>query len=231
MIKKMFILLALLLLVGCSSDTDALTKDNANIKNELDNLKESVEELKLSKNQMIEDNTIMKSDLDSLNKSLIKKDQQIEDLKLELRMIRNDMIGSLNNESYETFKINYLSDALNASDDYIVKEVLITNFDEASLTLETVYIEFVAYYDDERIDELKIDRDDPIIAGSYIYKDENITASYSLDQDVKLIIFDWDDTGEFIEKDLKTLGDYTDRMFRLSIIDGKVFRVTDIFLN
>lgn len=217
--KKLILFLLLFIgLIGCQNDD----KNQSQIQS----LKEEAMALNIKYEALEEDFKVLQADLIDRNTSLVEMKDQVDILQKTI----NHYL-SFSSVDYKVYLESYAVDGIKALENYEEVQGYIVGLEDNQLTLDL--IEHVSYGDQARIDALNVDTSKPIISGGYLH-DLGIRKSYEMTDNFKLFLYDWEDDLQLIEisKDLYKK-DYMDsrRLFKVDIIQGKIFRITEIFLN
>ena len=225
MLKKIIIFTLLLLLIGC--------EDSENI--EL--LRTEIEDAKDQIDIILQSNSEMNQQINQLNSMIADKNGEILDLKNNIEKLNqsehNHYLSNIG-EEYKEYMILFTYDALRELESYSISNGLISNYSKNLETIEIDLVEFVAYYDYERIEELNIDTSKNPITGSYIFNDPEEKETYELSKNFKFYVYDWNGTGELIEKSLEEYleeNSDSETIFKFDIINNKVIRITEYYLN
>ncbi|MCH4886234.1 hypothetical protein EZV73_01575 [Acidaminobacter sp. JC074] len=232
MLKKLLLCVMVLLLIGCSNTQDydkleaSLYKANEEIKlltEENDLLEASIEELRLSIEKLDDASRTKDAKIRNMN-------QEIEALQVNEHTHRNTL-----GEVYNDYLTMFAYDVIRDLENYEMLSGVIANYDKETGRIDFYIAEFVAYYDNERIEELKIDTtaSNPI-AGSYIYLHKDKTVSYELSENFKFYLIDWDKHADLKERSLEDyLKEYPESqtLFKIDIVNNKVIRFMEYFLD
>lgn len=237
--KKLSVLLLVFLLVGCRNESmDLLTEEVKDVKADIEALDDEVNRLESERLRLTE--TI--DDLNVLLDNQVELNKLLSERITDSNTVINDFITDYTNKTHDQDSRDYMLDLsydLSLSNAELERvNGLVETYDESSRIITIDTFEFVAYYDDERIDELNIDRNDPIIAGAYFYNGDEAYETYELADNFMLYVYDWPEDHDkeptllqyplmayMAEKD-----DFT-RSFDILLLDGKIIRMVELFLN
>lgn len=222
--KKLIIILLVLSLIGCSQPTtDA---DMESIKAELEALKAENQDLtgRLDElNKMIEHTNVDIKDIDNL----------ANENKSRIDVLTAPSRGITISKDYLRYMTTFSFDAIRISENYSRINGQILSYDEKSNTMVINTIEMVGEGDFDRIEELGIDKDQPMIEASYMYNHED-KKELVLDDHPLVYLLDFENGLEFYEMPLSQyLEKYpnSNAVFMIDSIDGEIFRITERFFN
>lgn len=147
-----------------------------------------------------------------------------------------DMNYVLNQDSYRAYMSELLNDIITELEDYSTIRGIITNFDEENGFIEIDVLEYVAYYNEKRIEELRIDTDNElIISGAYIYNDPNDDRKYQMNDRLKIYLHQEGDPGEMVrgsnEDLISKMSKNPNLSYTLHLVNDVVIRISEDFHN
>ena len=166
---------------------------------------------------------------DEIKSMIDVQSKEIESLKAQI-----DLLKSNRGEAFKNYMTLYAYDAIKEMKGYSHATGNIKSFNKKNQSIELDLVELVNYSDEKRIKELNIDTSKNPISGFYIYDGAHETAVYALSENLKTYVYDFEGTGELTEINLEFLSiDLINAkpLFRFEMIDGKIFRITQVFLN
>jgi len=235
MYKRIIIIVIFLLLVGCNSennnqvkieDYDGFRSEIQTKYIELDELVNQIEgELKFKDGEI----ALQKKEIDNLKKRIVTLESSID-------MQHRDMNYVLNQDSYRAYTSELLNDIITELEDYSTIRGIITNYDEKNDFLEIDVLEYIAYYDEKRIEELGIDTDNElIISGAYIYNDPNDDRKYQLNDRLKIYLYQDGDPGEMVgssnEDLISKMSETPNLSYTFHLVNDVVIRISEDFHN
>lgn len=225
----------LLLLVGCNSadDLQALKDDMEEIRSDLqikdDETKDMI--LLLQEELLQKDQVILnqKNSINSLNSEVSRLKDQLSDIKLILSAVESQ-------QYFSDYVTNFNQQLIKNSQEYTSIHGMVLDLDEDEMTIDMDILEFVTYYDDERIKALNIDtKNEQIIAGAYIYNADDDNRQYQLSDDVEIYIHEDGNPGEMLSISLTDLKrraeEKSSYSYTLHMMNNIVIRITEDFLN
>ena len=235
MYKRIIIIVIFLLLVGCNSENNNQVKIEdydgfrSEIQTKYTKLEEVVNqiegELKLKNDEIAQ----QKKEIDKLKKRIVTLESSTE------KQIR-DINYVLNQDSYRAYISELMNDIITELEDYSTIRGIITNYDEENGLIEIDVLEYVAYYNEKRIEELRIDTDNElIISGAYIYNDPNDDRKYHLNDRLKIYLYQDGDPGEMIgssyEDLISKMSKQPNLSYTLHLVNDVVIRISEDFHN
>lgn len=217
--KKLIVFLLLFIgLIGCQNDD----KNQSQIQS----LKEETMALNIKYEALEEAFKVLQADFADQSTSLVEAKDHIDHLQATI----NTYLSFISKD-YQEYMNSYTIDGIQALESFEEVHGYIVGLEDDSLTLDL--IEHVGYGDQAMIESLNVDTSKPIVSGGYLHE-LGLSKSYEMTDNFKLFLYDWEDDLQLIEisKDLYKK-DYMDsrRLFKVDIIQGKIFRITERFLN
>lgn len=228
--KKMLLVCMMIFLVSCQNEN----LDNSEIKalqdqvkvyeTEIESLKASLEAL----SKKVEDQAFELDAMDNIHGTFRGRFTVIEE-ELDAQLQQSEYLDII------AYRLDKLDDLVEANKSYEVIRGLVKSVDIEAFTLALDVIEFVPYYDDERVAELNIDTEnEPIIAGAYLYNSPEAAITFNLSDSIEFYVSksldeplpEYYSASEFTEY-LQT----HNSLCNLELIDGKVVRVTEFILD
>ncbi len=225
MYKKILIMVILLLLVGCDS------QNNEEIENKrYEDLKSELETQQTEFENMINQ---INDKLETKNRKIDNLTRRIVTLESENKEYKSNIEALIYQIDDMEYRLRLVTDIATELDDYTTIRGIITSYDEESSSIEIDVLEYIAYYDEERIKELDIDTEnEAIISGAYIYNSPNDDRIYSLSEQLKIFLYETSDPGQFIKSTNEELiSKISKSSYTLHLVDGLVIRITEDFHN
>lgn len=235
MIKRLSLLLTIILLSGCTPN-----QENRIEVTDMDDYKLEITKKYQDLNNKVDQMNII---IDNYNIELAKKDKAIDGLskrvlELETYVEQSDVenYAMQYQNKYMTYHLDFLEDLIKEFDDYSTVSGIIKNYDEKNRSIEIDVLEYIAYYDEERIEALDIDAEnEPIIAGAYIYNAPDDDRTYSMSENCKIFFHQETDPGDLVDKsseELKArLSKSSGITFTIYLINDTVVRIVEEFHN
>lgn len=235
MIKRLSCLLIIILLSGCTPNQDTQVELT-----NTDDDKLEMNEKYQALNDVIDQ---MKTVISNYDTELARKDKAIDDLtkrvvELETYVEQSDIekYAMQYQNNYMAYQLDFLNDLIKEFDDYSTVSGIIKNYDEINGIIELDVLEYIPYYNEERIEELDIDiENEPIIAGAYIYNSPDDDRIYSISENCKIFFHQENDLGELIYKSVEELkgrlSETRGITFTFYLINGTVVRIVETFHN
>lgn len=204
--RVLIILLSLFLLMGCGKQDD------------MNNVLQIREELEVKD-------------------SIIQKQQEkIDELSNRLEDLENSLMSIKSQSYYYDYLTEFISDVVRELDDYSTIKGMIIDYDPEKNLVELDVLEYVAYYDEDRIKELNIDTENElIISGSYIYNAADDNRIFKTNENLKFYFHSNDDPGIMVYGTLddlsSTIQEKPELSYTLHLVNGVVVRITDNFYN
>ena len=222
MYKKIIIIIALVLLTGCTKNEEVNSTgfESDGTYNEIEILKQKNEEVK--------------SRLDQLISEIEEKNSEIDDLKNRIHNLEVDQY-SFYSKSYTDYMISFSYDVVRELDGFSSHSGIITKYDSELEFIEVVPVEIVYVNDLERIKELKIDTEEtPRHGDVYMFSNYDEKTSYKLSKNFELFIYDWEGSGQLMSKSLESELEDTaeyDKIYIFSLVKDKIIRITENYIN
>lgn len=222
--KKLFILLLLLSLVGCNPS--AVESDMEMMKAELQTLREENQDLMKRLDEVEATVTSTHDDIEDMN-------QMISENKESIQENHKSPKGAMISEDYLKYMTTFAFDFINKSDNYRRFSGIIKSYDEEKNTIVVNTIEMVGEGEFDRIEELGIDTDQPMIEAAYMYEHEDGLV-LQLEEYQNVYLLDYDNDLELYETSFSVFiekNPESNVIFMFDLIDGEIFRITERFFN
>lgn len=222
--KKLFILLLLLSLVGCNPSV--VESDMEMMKAELQTLREENQDLMKRLDEVEATVTSTHDDIEDMN-------QMISENKESIQENHKSPKGAMISEDYLKYMTTFAFDFINKSDNYKRFSGIIKSYDEEKNTIVVNTIEMVGEGEFDRIEELGIDTDQPMIEAAYMYEHED-GLIFELEEYPNVHLLDYDNGLALYETSFHVFledNPESNVIFMFDLIDGEIFRITERFFN
>jgi len=229
MFKRLCLIVLAVLLTGCNGDRSKQLEDLAK---RVEANEASLETKQARIDQLEEDMEEAREEIDSLlvSNGVLRR---LVSLEKEVDQLTQDLSIMAMAEDQEVYDDSLIKAILFGKDDYTLLNGPLKDFSWDDQVLTVDVLEYVAYYDEERIKELGIDTEaSDIISGVYIYNAPDDDRTFPLSDKLMIYVSPDKEPGQRLEIGVNDFMDYMkdhpNLSFRVYIVNGQVVFISEI---